>query len=99
MAQSHRPRLWLLPALAVVLIAVGVLLLRGALPHGGSHSPLPTPSAPGTSPLPTPIPTNTAATPPPAWTGSGTALAWVALGIGLALVVAFLILLRHRPTA
>ena len=94
MTQWRRPRLWFALALAVVLIVVAVLWLRGTLPGGGSHSPLPAFSLPGTSPLPTPTPSSTA--PPSAWTGGGAALTWVALGIVLALGAAFLILRRHR---
>ncbi len=96
MARLHRPRLWLVSALAVVLVATAALWLRGTPPYDGNHSPLPTPSAPWTSPLPTPIPLNTAAAPPPAWTGGGAALVWVALGIALALGVVLLTLRRHR---
>jgi hypothetical protein len=95
MTQWHRLRLWLALALAVVLVAAIALWLRGVLPLGGSHSALPTPALSGVSPLPTPTP-RSAAAPPRSWTTGGAALLWVALGIVLALGIAFLVLRRHR---
>jgi hypothetical protein len=96
MAQEHSPRLWLLLALAAAFVAVAGLWLGVTLPQGGSVSPLVTPAAPGTSPLPTPVLGDAATPSVPAWTSGRASPAWVALGIALALIVAFVILQRHR---
>ena len=96
MAQMHHPRLWLLLALAAVFVAGAGLWLGVTLPQGGSDSPLVTPAAPGTSPLPTPVVEETAISSVPVWISGQASPAWVALGIALALIVAFVILWRHR---
>nr|HID12568.1 hypothetical protein [Anaerolineae bacterium] len=103
MTQSRRLRLWFALALAAVLIAAA-LWLRGTLPGGtSSTSPiLPPPHTPQeVSPLPTPPPpTPVSAAPlPSSWTGAGAALLWVALGVVLALGVAFVILRWYRRAA
>jgi hypothetical protein len=95
MTRWHRLRLWLALALAAVLVAAIALWLRGVLPEGGNHSALPTPAIAGASPLPTPPPSSVAV-PPPAWATGGAVLLWVALGIMLALGIAFVVLRRHR---
>jgi hypothetical protein len=94
----RHPRLWLLLASAVVLIAAAGLWLRGARP-GDGQSPLPTPAAAGGSPLSTPSPENAASSPPSSWTNGGAALLWVAIGILLALGIAFIILRWYRGAA
>ncbi len=103
-AQDQRPRshLWLFLALAAVLIAAAVLWLRGTVLPGSSQSPVPTRSIHGASPISTPSASDVAAdtepasvAAPAAWTGA--ALAWVALGIVLALAIVLLVLRRHSP--
>ena len=94
MTRWHRLRLWLALVLVVVLIVAATLWLRGALP-GGIRSALPTPALPGGSPLPTPMPAS-ARSSAPAWATGGGVLLWVALGIVLALGMAFITLRRHR---
>jgi hypothetical protein len=90
MAQRQRLRLWSAVVLAVLLIIAVALWLRGTLPHGSGQSALPTP----VSPLPTPIPASGVA-PVPSWVTGGAVLLWVALGIVVALGIAFVILHRH----
>jgi len=98
MTQWRRLRLWFALALAVVLIAATVLWLQGALPGGGSESPLPIPLGSEVSPLPTPTPAYTAVL-PSSWTGAGAALLWAVLGAVLALGVALAILRWYRRAA
>ncbi|MDY6876584.1 MAG: hypothetical protein SWK90_10360 [Chloroflexota bacterium] len=97
MTQWHRPLLWFVLALAVVLIAAVGLWLRGTLPGNGGESPLPIPLASGVSPLATPTPAHPASL-PASWTGAGAALLWTVLGAVLALGVAFVILHRYSHT-
>jgi len=101
MTQWHRLRLWFALALAAVLIVAGALWLRGTLPLGTvSTSPILTspPTPDGTSPPSAPTSTATAAI-PSSWTGAGATLLWVALGIVLALGVAFIVLRWYRRAA
>jgi hypothetical protein len=88
----------LLVLIAVIVIAAAALWLRGAQ-QSAERSPLATPAAADASPLPTPA-TKTDMPPPPAsWNNGGVALLWVALGILLALIIAFVVLRwYHRPT-
>ena len=95
MTRWHRLRLWFAVALVAVLITAAALWLRGTWPGGSSQSALYTPAIPGASPLPTPTPVPAALSPSP-WVTGGAVLVWVALGIVLALGIAFLILRRHR---
>ncbi len=98
MTQWYRhPRFWFSLALAVVLIVVATLWLRGT--WFGDQSPLPTPVAAGVSPLATPSPGDTTSAPPSAWSNGGAILLWVALGILLALGIAFVILRWYRSDA
>jgi hypothetical protein len=97
MTQSHRLRLVLALAVVGVVVAAVGLWLSGALSGGSSNSPLYIPMA-QVSPFPTPAASDSTAT-PPAWTGGGVALVWVALGIVLALGVAFVILRWYRRAA
>ena len=92
-------RVWLLLVLmAVILIAAAALWLRGAQPSG-DHSPLATHTAADASPLATPTLENGTSPPPTSWSNCGVVLLWVALGILLALIIAFVILRwYHRPT-
>ena len=94
MIQGHRPRLWLALALVVVVIVAAALWLLGIQPDRG-NSALPTPATSEISPLPTPTPAP-AATHPPSWAAGGAVLLWVALGIVLALGIAFVILRWHH---
>ncbi|MEE8390758.1 MAG: hypothetical protein V3S14_08200 [Anaerolineae bacterium] len=94
----RHPRFWLVLALAVVLIAAAGLWLRGAQ-SGSDQSPLSTPVAARVSPLSTPIPENAPPSPPSSWTNGGAVLLWVALGILLALSIAFIILRWYRSAA
>jgi hypothetical protein len=88
----------LLVLLALILIAAAALWLWGAQP-GGDRSPLATPAAADASPLSTPTPGSEISPPPASWNNSGVALLWVALGILLALIIAFVILRWYRrPT-
>ena len=101
MTQLHRLRLWFVLALVVVLIAAAVLWLRGMLPGGTAlTSPIPPPprTSEGASPLPTPTPASStsAAAPLSSCTGAVAALLWVALGVVLALGIAFAILRWYR---
>lgn len=99
MTRWHRqPRFWLVLALAIVLIAAAGLWLRGT-PSGSDQSPLPTPVAAAVSPLSTPIPENGPLSPPSSWSNGGAVLLWVALGILLALSIAFIILRWYRSAA
>ncbi|MDY7077923.1 MAG: hypothetical protein SXV54_13490 [Chloroflexota bacterium] len=98
MTQSHRLRLWLALALALAFIVAVALWLCGTLP-GSDRSPLPTPMISEESPLPTPTPLIVASSPPSSWTNGGAALLWVALGILLALSIAFLILRWYHHAA
>ena len=114
MARLYRLRLWLVLALIVVLIAVVALWLRSTS-LGDARSPLPTPpvsgmetrpadAVSGVSPLSTPTPVASAAsasapTSPSSWAGGGLVLLWVALGIVVALGIAFIILRWHRHVA
>ena len=96
MTQWYRhPRFWFSLTLAAVLIVAAALWLRGAW-SGSDQSPLPTPVAAGVSPLVTPTPENTAPSPPSSWANGGAILLWVALGILLALGIAFVILRWYR---
>lgn len=90
---------WLLLVLmAVILIAAAALWLRGTQ-RDGDHSPLATPVAADASPLSTPTLENGMSPPPTSWSNGGVALLWVALGILLALIIAFVILRWYRrPT-
>jgi hypothetical protein len=97
MDQIGRYRLWFVIALFVILVVVAALWLRGTLQDSGS-SPLPTPLAAGESPLALPIPSPPFPTPRASWTGGGAALLWVALGVVLALGIAFFSLRRDRHT-
>ena len=94
MIQGHRPRLWLALALVVVIVAAAALWLLGIQPDSG-NSALSTPATSEISPLPTPTPAP-AATHPPSWAAGGAVLLWVALGIVLALGIAFVILRWHH---
>jgi hypothetical protein len=99
MTQWHRhPRFWFSLALAAVLIVAAALWLRGVW-FGSDQSPLPTPVAAGESPLSTPSAENAASSPPSAWSNGGAILLWVALGILLALGIAFVILRWYRGPA
>jgi len=99
MDQSRRLRLWFALALVAALVVVTALWLRGALPEESVRSPLSTPLVAGESPLPTPLQATDAPIPPAPWAGGGAALLWVALGIVLALSVAFLVLRWDRRAA
>jgi hypothetical protein len=98
MIPGRRPHLWLALALVVVLIAAAALWLLGIQPDSGGRSALSTPATLGGSPLPTPTPAS-ATTHPPSWVVGGAVLLWVALGIVLALGIAFVILRWHRHDA
>ncbi|MCP4538469.1 MAG: hypothetical protein GY832_15140 [Chloroflexi bacterium] len=94
----RHPRFWFSLTLAVVLIVAVALWLRGTS-FDGAQSPLPTPKAAAVSPLTTPSPENAAPSLPSAWSSGGAILLWVALGILLALGLAFVILRWYRGAA
>jgi hypothetical protein len=98
MIPGRRPHLWLALALVVVIVAAAALWLLGIQPDSGGRSALSTPATSGTSPLPTPTPVS-AATHPSSWAAGGAVLLWVALGIVLALGIAFVILRWHHHEA
>jgi hypothetical protein len=93
-----RPRLWLVLVLTVVIAAAAISWLRGA--QLSSHrSPLATPVASGASPLSTPEPGNGISIPSSPRATWGTVLLWIAVGILLALGIAFIILRAYRGAA
>jgi hypothetical protein len=93
-----RRRLWLVLILAIAVAAAAIWWLRGV--QLSSHqSPLVTPVASDESPLPTPEPGNATSIPPSPRAVGGAILLWVAVGILLALAVAFIILRTYRDTA
>jgi hypothetical protein len=93
-----RPRLWLVLVLTVVVVAAAILWLRGAQ-LSSRRSPLATPAASDESPLPTPEPGSGTWTSPPPRAVLGAVLLWIAVGILLALGIAFIILRTYRGTA
>jgi hypothetical protein len=90
---------WLsLVLLVLILIAAAALWLRGAQ-LGGGRSPLATPAVADASPLSTPAAESEMSPPPASWNNGGVVLLWVALGVLLALIIAFAILRWYRhPT-
>ena len=93
-----RPRLWLVLILTVAVAGAAILWLRGA--QLSSHrSPIATPAASDESPLPTPEPGNATLVPPSPRAIGGAVLLWIAVGILLALGIAFIILRAYRGVA
>jgi hypothetical protein len=93
-----RPRLWLVLILTVVVVAAAILWLRGA--QLSSHrSPLATPAASDASPLSTPEPGDGTLVPPSPRAVGGAVLLSIAVGILLALGIAFIILRAYRGAA
>jgi hypothetical protein len=90
---------WFSLAIIVIILIAATALWRRGTPPGGDHSPLATHAAAGVSPLPTPTSENETSPPPTSWRNGGVVLLWVALGILLALIIAFVVLSWvHRPT-
>ena len=95
MIHWRRSHLWLAVALGVILVVAAALWLRGVHPGGSGLSAVPTPATPEESPLPTPTSASPTA-PFPSWVTGGAVLLWVALGLLLALGIAFITLRWHR---